>query len=261
MKLIGEGRQAEVYDLGDGRCLKLFFKGTPASAAEYEARITALAWERGLSAPRCYEVAEVDGRFGIIMESLSGVTMLKDALAHPEKGAEYGYLLGAEHKKLSASSGEGFPDMVEYLCKLVGYTDMLSPAERDFICDKIRAMPKGDRIVHIDFHLENILVTETGLRVIDWTGACRGDPLADVARTTLINEAPVYPVGADADMRQLIDKFKLEFTANYFKGYGITRADVEDWLPLIAAARLCSKTEGELEYDYQIARDYIDRYK
>ena len=46
--------------------------------------------------------------------------------------------------------------------------------------------PTGDRICHGDFHPGNILMTVRGEVVIDWIDVTRGNPLADLARTTIL---------------------------------------------------------------------------
>ena len=44
----------------------------------------------------------------------------------------------------------------------------------------------GDRVLHLDLHPMNVMMTERGPVVIDWTNAARGDPLTDVAVTYVI---------------------------------------------------------------------------
>ncbi len=41
----------------------------------------------------------------------------------------------------------------------------------------------GDRLLHLDLHPENVLVSPAGPVVIDWTNAARGDAALDVALT------------------------------------------------------------------------------
>src|SRR5262249_32610054 len=57
----------------------------------------------------------------------------------------------------------------------------------------LEALPDGDRLCHGDFHPANVLVGRNGPAVIDWTGATRGDPAADLARTRLLLQAGAVP--------------------------------------------------------------------
>ncbi len=40
---------------------------------------------------------------------------------------------------------------------------------------------RGDRLLHLDLHPLNVMMSPTGPVVIDWANACRGDPNVDVA--------------------------------------------------------------------------------
>ena len=48
----------------------------------------------------------------------------------------------------------------------------------------------GDRLVHLDLHPMNVMITPTGPIVIDWPNAARGDPLTDVAVTLVLLTCP-----------------------------------------------------------------------
>ena len=47
-------------------------------------------------------------------------------------------------------------------------------------------LPDGDRLLHGDFHPGNIMLGDQGPVIIDWSGAARGSPEADFARSLLI---------------------------------------------------------------------------
>jgi thiamine kinase-like enzyme len=47
----------------------------------------------------------------------------------------------------------------------------------------------GDRLLHLDLHPLNVIMSSRGPIVIDWSGACRGDPAIDVALTWTIMAA------------------------------------------------------------------------
>jgi aminoglycoside phosphotransferase (APT) family kinase protein len=44
----------------------------------------------------------------------------------------------------------------------------------------------GDRLLHLDLHPENVLLSPDGPVVVDWTNARRGEPAFDVALTWVI---------------------------------------------------------------------------
>ena len=53
----------------------------------------------------------------------------------------------------------------------------------------------GDRLIHLDLHPLNVLLTARGPMVIDWSNAARGDPAGDVALTWLLLSAGSIPSG------------------------------------------------------------------
>jgi thiamine kinase-like enzyme len=83
-------------------------------------------------------------------------------------------------------------------------TQVYIPSQRQKLSNKIRhtkalpghlqsktlaaleTMPDGDQVCHGDFHPGNILMTPQGEIIIDWIDASRGNPLADLARTTVL---------------------------------------------------------------------------
>ena len=103
----------------------------------------------------------------------------------------------------------------------------------------LEAMPDGDRLCHGDFHPGNILVTLHEEMIIDWTDVTRGNPLADLARTTIL-----FCGSAEASHSRysLIRAFLLKIHGDYIRHYFRLRPGGEEeyrrWLPIIAAARL-----------------------
>ena len=51
----------------------------------------------------------------------------------------------------------------------------------------------GDRLVHLDLHPLNVLLSACGLVVIDWSNAARGSGLSDVALTYVLLTCPEMP--------------------------------------------------------------------
>jgi aminoglycoside phosphotransferase (APT) family kinase protein len=45
---------------------------------------------------------------------------------------------------------------------------------------------EGERLIHLDFHPDNVLLSQRGPVVIDWTNSRAGDPALDVALTWVI---------------------------------------------------------------------------
>ncbi|MET0939438.1 MAG: phosphotransferase [Gaiellaceae bacterium] len=66
--------------------------------------------------------------------------------------------------------------------RLAGHARALAGLHR-----RLHAIPfEGERLLHLDFHPDNVLLSARGPVVIDWANARAGDPGLDVAMTWLI---------------------------------------------------------------------------
>lgn len=156
MELIGRGRDADVYALGDGRVLRRYRPGGPAGA-EAEARLMAYLAGQGFPVPHVYDANGTDQ----VLERLEGPTMRAALRRRPWRAAAYGRTLGLLHDRLHAVSAPEFLPS--------------SPAAGS-----------GDRVLHLDLHPENVVLTARGPYLIDWTNAAAGDPACDVAMAVCI---------------------------------------------------------------------------
>ncbi len=151
-ELIGRGRAANVYALDAGRVLRRY---RTAHRSEAEGGLMRYLRQAG------YPVPEVFGADGpdLIMERLAGPTMLDDLARRPWRAARHARLLADLH------------DRLHLLTAPAGLRHPAGP---------------GDRVVHLDLHPANVMLTPGGPVVIDWSNAGAGPPGADVAMTFLI---------------------------------------------------------------------------
>jgi len=93
-------------------------------------------------------------------------------------------------------------------------------------------------LCHGDYHPENVLMTRTGTLIIDWFTATCGNPLADVARTSLLLEAAELPASPLAQWllglaRAVVHRAYLR---RYLRQSRVRPEDIAAWrLPIIVA--------------------------
>jgi aminoglycoside phosphotransferase (APT) family kinase protein len=158
--LLASGRDGDIFEFGPGRVLRRAKNGR---VIEAEARTIAYAREHGYPAPEIYEVRA--GGTEIVMERLDGPLLMDLMLRRPWLMGRYARGLADLHDRLH-----------------------VIPAP-----DWVPALDAGDRLVHLDLHPMNVIVTESGPVVIDWTNAARADALADVAMTIVLLTCPRMP--------------------------------------------------------------------
>jgi aminoglycoside phosphotransferase (APT) family kinase protein len=150
-KLLAAGRASEIFDLGDGRVLRRFRAG---GDPEREALVMEYAHGHGFPVPRVLEVTAD----GLVLERIEGPTMVQELRRRPWVVRRHAALLAGLFRDLH---------------------ELVAPAA-------LAAVSDGERLLHLDLHPENVLLSPSGPVVIDWTNARRGDPPLDVALTWVI---------------------------------------------------------------------------
>lgn len=129
----------------------------------------------------------------------------------------------------------------------IRHADPLPAARKEAVLSSLARLPDGASICHGDFHPGNILLTPSRAVVIDWIDASLGNPLADVARTSVI---ALGAAGSSRVPKRAMKVFVRLFHAIYLRHYFCLRPGGEGeyrlWLPVVAAARL-SENIPELE--------------
>lgn len=246
MKLtrLGAGRQAEIFEWGPGRVLKLY-RHTPAEAsARAEAESTRRAHAAGASAPAVYETLTVEGRWGTVYERLSGPTMLTQLVAQPWRVNVFAQQMAALHAHMHHCSGTGLPPQNTRVRELLQWLEAqpdFAPELKQTLCHVVAELPDGDRLCHGDFHPDNILLTTNNPRIIDWMNAWCGHPLADVARTSILLRLGDPPPGFV--QRTFIAVFRGLFHKLYLRHYfrastTYPRSELPRWELAMAIVRL-----------------------
>lgn len=262
-QLIAFGRTAEIYAWHPGQVLKLFYDWFELENIEKEARITRAVHASGLPAPAVGEIICVNNRYGLIYERVNGVSMWEAGKHKPWNAFRYGRRMAELHAKLHASTLQAdLPSQRHELEKGIEHAKALPTHLLFKVLDALGSMPDGDRLCHGDFHPGNILMTPQGEIIIDWIHAVRGNPLADVARTTNLAlgfiqtsqiQRPFLSYGETKtshlknSLFQSLGRISYPAYLNYyFRLCSGGEAEYHRWLPIVAAARL-SDNIPELE--------------
>src|SRR5687767_14534112 len=116
-----------------------------------------------------------------------GTDMLTRFAKRPWTLLRAGSKLGRLHARLHETvAPTTLPAAREVIERRILESPHVPPAARERVLSILRELPDGDRLCHFDFHPANVITDGKELTVIDWPGACRGDPLADVAATTIV---------------------------------------------------------------------------
>ena len=240
-ELIGKGYRCEVFALGKARVVKLFELGADLSWIQREAETTRVVHRAGIPVPAVYDIVEIKGRTGIVYERVRGPLLSSVVRADPDKAIPLAREFAHLHLKLHSARTSDLPSQKLSLERCISRAPMLTAEAKETALRLLRDLPDGDAICHGDLHLNNVMMSSTGMVVIDWDNARRGNPLADVARSVLLlNNSWCHfkdPPLTD-EVRRLAATFRDEYLSAYFKGTPGKAECVDKWMIPVAAARL-----------------------
>jgi aminoglycoside phosphotransferase (APT) family kinase protein len=237
---VGQGRTAEVFAWGENRALKLYYEGWPAAAAEAEFRQAVAVFKSGAPALAVDGVVEVNGRHGVVYARVEGPSLLNHTTARPWTIFRSAQQMAELHARMHACHPSGLPAQRERLQEKIQAARPLPEALKQAALTALAQLPDDSVLCHGDFHPDNIVLSTSGLVILDWTEATSGHPLADVARTTLMMRHASVPTHVPG--RHLIEAGRTLWYQLYLRRYcqltSISPKQVEACLLPVAAARL-----------------------
>ena len=263
--LIGSGRTAEVFEWGEDRILKLYFKWDNSDHLyNREMENTVEINQLKLPAPYMYDAVEVDGRKGMIYERLYGPSLLSRLQSRPVLAVHYAKKMAKLHYSVSHSVSEKLTPVKDHLSYGIKASSGFADLDTQFLLDILSRLPDMNNVCHGDFHPDNIMVTKKGFMIIDWMNATAGDPAFDVARTLLMLKSPYLPAHISKFMTGVLTRFRKILFSAYLKKYisisGITPDHINSWLLPVAAARLIEQVPGEREWLVRIISEQRNIY-
>lgn len=260
---ISYGRTAEVYAWDQDNILKLYYEWFGRDQIEHEARITRAIHASGLPVPAVGDLIRVNDRYALIYQRVHGESMFKKFQRKPWNFFRYAWRMAELLAEIHSSTiQEDLPSQRRKLEMDIHRADALPEHLKGDVIAALEELPDGEQLCHGDFWPGNILMTAEGEMIIDWIHASRGNPLADLARTTNLAlgftrtsqiRRPFLTFSATKSssiinsLIQVYCRFCYPVYINYY--FRICPGDKDEykrWLPIVAAARL-SDNIPELE--------------
>jgi uncharacterized protein (TIGR02172 family) len=244
-KPIAQGLTAEVYVWDETRILKLFRDGWSADQVEYEARIARVVHSAGLPAPAVGEIVELNGRRGLLYEHVDGLSMIDSIGQQLETLSQSACLWAELHADMHArSTVPELPSQRAELTKHIRAAQMLPPDLQRAVLRALETMPDGDRLCHGDLWPGNVLMSSRGPIIIDWICATRGNPLADVARSSVLLLGGLASPLFSRAQKAMIRRVHMTYLKRYFQLRPEGQEECKAWQPIVAAARLSENVPG-----------------
>lgn len=234
-EIIGIGNTATVYELKEGKVLKLFCQGYPKEGVEKEFSNAKAISNMGFAKPKAYEIISCEERMGIIYDRVEGESLL-DWVIKTGDVHRCAVYMAELHKSIVRNEIINVPNYKEFLeCNIVkGLSDNLE--KRKEALEMLDKLGNGSALCHGDFHPGNILLSDGHVVVIDFINVCHGDFLYDVARTVFLVE--YTPVPVEVQNKEIVCQLKKVLADLYLIQMNVTRDMIKDYLSVISAARV-----------------------
>jgi aminoglycoside phosphotransferase (APT) family kinase protein len=239
--VVARGSRSVVHEYGSGAVVKVPKPATPGSWIRAEAAHVEAVRAVGAPAPRLLGMEEVFGRPASVWERVDGPLLWQEVIDRPGRSADVGRRLA---------------DVQLALFELVPPVTL--PGQRDRLASKIRwsaanldaslalaleLLPEqtgASRLCHGDLHPSNVIMSKDGPVLVDWFDACRGEPVADVARSSLTlladgTSTPSHLPGSDRDTLAVLTE---AYLARLEESLDIPPGLLSRWQAINAAARL-----------------------
>jgi aminoglycoside phosphotransferase (APT) family kinase protein len=249
-KPIARGRTADVYTWQEGQVLKLFHDWFTLENVQYEQRIGSAIHAAGLPVPAAGDILQINGSNGLVYERVHGLPMWEILSKKPWRLFSLAYLTATLHAEMhSVKIQADLPSQTQQLEYKIQQANALPSLLQEAVLKSLVELPPGDSLCHGDFHPLNILVSASGPVIIDWIDASFGNPLADLARSTIL----ILGAASSAQIPRSVDRFIVRrFHSTYLRHYFQLRPGGEKeyrlWLPVVAAARLSENIQEVEEW-------------
>lgn len=233
-KVVAVRAHKTIYRNGD-KCIKVFDETFPKHDVLNEALNQARVENIGLNVPKILEVARIDGKWAIVSEYIPGQTLAELMEQNPEKMDEYLALFVDIQASVLAKKCAHLNRLKEKMDRKISQAD-IDATTRYELHTRLNSVPSKHQVCHGDFDPSNIIITDNGPYIIDWSHVTQGNPEADAARTYLRFKLSKE----DTNAEQYLDLF--------CKKMRIEKRHIQKWMPIVAASQSVKSNPDEREF-------------
>ncbi len=234
---IAERKTKTVYKDSD-KTIKLFVENYSKADILNEALNQARVEEgTALNVPKLLEVTKIDGRWGLVSEHIEGTPLNKLMEEHPEKEEEYLNLFVDTQIKILSNSVPLLNRIKDKFRRKLSNAVNIDENTRYELMQRLEGMKNHTKLCHGDFNPSNVIIKENGeVYVIDWSHVTQGNASADAARTFLL-----FSIEGKSELAE-------KYINLFSEKSGITKANIQRWIPIVAATQMTKGKEEEQEF-------------
>lgn len=237
---LNQGRSAEIYLWEDNNVLKLFYSNYPEEMIHHEFRVAKIVEEAGIPCPKVEREIRYQTRLGIIYERIEGSSLLQILGSRPSSFLRQAQLFADLHLSIHRSEARELPSQRDLMEKSIQKSPLLSVEIKLNVLSYLKDLPDANAICHGDFQPSNIIMSSSGPKFIDWGGATRGNPVADVMASSLLISVISPPNETNYLLSKLFimlqGKYSRIYKRRYFKNSPCSQKEIKKWTSAVAAA-------------------------
>ncbi|WP_242443418.1 aminoglycoside phosphotransferase family protein [Sphingobium sp. LB126] len=185
LSVLASGASARVYRAAERHVVKIFHAAVSEEMIDREFAAATLAADCGIAVARPVEQLRLRAGRAILYPEIEGPTMMRRMRMRPLRSGALLRDMAAFHRRIHDCPAPGLRSLREVL-----RTDILhgpaDPAVQQAALGLLDGLSDGDRLLHGDFHIRNILMARIGPVAIDWSKAARGPATPDIMRTEML---------------------------------------------------------------------------
>jgi tRNA A-37 threonylcarbamoyl transferase component Bud32 len=233
-RVIAVRNNKTVYRDGD-KAIKVFDANFSKSDILNEALNQARVEEAGIRVPKVLEVSVIDGKWAIVSEYIPGKTLAQLMEENPQNKDAYLEQFVELQMDVHTHRAPLLNKLHDKMKRKIDETG-LDATTRYELHTRLDSTPHHNKVCHGDFNPSNIIMSENGPYILDWSHATQGNASADVARTYLL-----FWLNGDIDGAK-------KYLNLFCKKSDTARQYVERWLPIVAASQSVKGKPQEREF-------------
>ncbi len=245
-KELGSGGASNVYEWGDKEVVKVYKPHVTDDVIDNELYIGQILNNHVFAAPKLIGLTNIDGKKALIYERIPGKIMAEPLLRgvyQTELATKFAQMHYDIHQKIINE----LPSQYDFLRNRIVELKSILADKAELLLELLDTMPKGNTLCHGDYQPLNIIGEDNEYRVIDWNGACLGNPLLDVAWTYMTLSSPAIKHVLQESIAELFADLAKDYVTCYCKLSGIQEEDIFRCLPITAARRLYDNNQQDTE--------------
>jgi aminoglycoside phosphotransferase (APT) family kinase protein len=240
-ELVARGSRSSVHSYGRGAVVKVPGPSTPEGWIRFEARYAEAARAAGAPTARLLGLEQIGGRTASVWEHVKDPSMWQQVVDRPDRAAELGRLLAdVQHALFAIVPPVTLPRQRDRLVSKIRSAAATVDASLARALEFLPPPASTARLCHGDLHPSNVLVGRDGPVIVDWFDASRGDPIADVARSslTLLSDGAEPPRHLPGSDRATLGVLTAAYLARLRERLEIDDEVLARWQAVNAVARM-----------------------